>query len=95
MGERFSTLIAVAATYCHPEAYDGAYPDLIARARSPEPGDEEIRVFKAELWAALADPGRLPGDELFQAADYGDGSDARFLRRLWRDLYPDEPADIG
>jgi hypothetical protein len=87
----FATLIAVAATYCHPEAYDGAYADLIDRARSPEPDDEEISVFKVELREALADPGRLPDDELFKAVDYGDGSDERFLRRVWRDLYGDEP----
>jgi hypothetical protein len=87
----FATLIAVAATYCHPEAYDGGYADLIDRARSPEPDDEEISVFKAELREALADPGRLPDDELFKAVDYGDGSDERFLRRVWRDLYGDEP----
>src|SRR5258708_5982195 len=88
----FATLIAVAATYCHPEAYDHAYEDLIARAQSPRPGDDEIRVFKDELQAALADPGRLPGDELFKAVDYGDGSDERFLRRLWRDLYDNQPS---
>jgi hypothetical protein len=43
------------------------------------------------LQAALADPGRLPGDELFKAVDYGDGSDERFLGHLRRDLYGDEP----
>jgi hypothetical protein len=87
----FATLIAVAATYCSPEAYDGAYDDLISRAREPDPDDEEIRAFKAELQQALADPGQLPGDELFDAVDYGDGSDERFLRRLWHDLYGDLP----
>ena len=87
----FATLIAVAATYCHPEAYDGAYTGLIDRARSPEPDDEEMRVFKSELVEALTDPQRLPDDELFKAVDYGDGSDERFLWRLWRDLYGDEP----
>ena len=87
----FATLIAMAATYCHPEAYDGAYQDLIHRARSTELGDEEIRIFKHELQEALADPGRLPDDELFKAVDYGDGSDQAFLRRLWHDLYGAEP----
>jgi hypothetical protein len=87
----FATLIAVAATYCHPEAYDGAYQDLIDRAQSPEPDDDEIGAFKAELREALADPGQLPDHELFKAVDYGDGSDERFLRRLWRDLYGEEP----
>jgi len=86
----FATLIAVAATYCHPEAYDGAYQDLIDRARSAEPGDEEIRIFKHELGEALADPDRLPDDELFKAVDYGEGSDQAFLRRLRHDLYGDE-----
>jgi len=47
-------------------------------------------VFKAELRQALREPRQLPGDELFKAVDYGDGSDERFLRRLWRDLYGDE-----
>jgi hypothetical protein len=87
----FATLIEVAATYCHPEAYSGSYADLIDRARSPEPDDYEIRVFKEQLGEALADPGLLPDDELFKAVDYGDGSDEKFLRRLWRDLYGDEP----
>jgi len=88
----FATLILVAATYCHPEAYDGAYTDLISRVQSPAPEDEQIRVFRRELGEALADPSRLPDDELFKAVDYGDGSDQAFLRRLWRDLYGDEPA---
>jgi hypothetical protein len=85
-------LIAVAATYCHPEVHNDAYPELIERVRSPAPEDEQIRVFRRELGEALADPSRLPDDELFKAVDYGDGSDQAFLRRLWRDLYGDEPA---
>lgn len=87
----FATLIALAAAYCHPEAYDGAYADFTTRARSAAPDDEQIRVFREELREALADPSRLPDDELFKAVDYGDGSDEAFLRRLWRDLYGDEP----
>ena len=87
----FATLIRVAATYCHPEAYDDAYGDLIARAREPEPDDDEIRVFKDELRRALADPGQLPDDELYYWSQYSDGSDEKFLRRLWQDLYGDEP----
>ena len=86
----FATLIGVAATYCHPEAYDGAYEDLIARARSAVPGDEEIHLFRAELREALTDPGQLPDNELFKAVQFSDGSNEAFLRRLWRDLYGDE-----
>jgi len=88
----FATLIGVAATYCHPEAYDGAYEALITRARSATPEDEEIRVFRDELREALADPGRLPDNELSKAVEYDDGSSEAFLCRLWRDLYGDEPA---
>ena len=91
----FATLIAVAATYCGPAADDGAYEDLMSRARAPDPGDAEIRAFTAELQQALADPGQLPGDELFVAVDYGDGSDEAFLRRLWRDLYGGQPHSGG
>ena len=65
--------------------------DLVSRARSPQPGHDEIGVFKAELEDALASPGQLPGGELSDAAGDGDGSDEAFLRRLWHDLYPGEP----
>jgi hypothetical protein len=91
----FVTLIAVAATHCGPGACDGAYEDLIGRARAPEPGDEEIGAFKAELQRALADPGQLPGDELSGAVEYSDGSDEAFLRRLWRDLYGGQPGALA
>ena len=51
-----------------------------------------MQVFKSELRQALADPSQLPEDELLQCAvEYTDGSDEAFLRRLWRDLYGDEP----
>ena len=43
---------------------------------------------------AIRDPGRLPGDELFRHVEYDDGSDEVFLRRLWRDLYGDEPVTL-
>lgn len=91
----FATLIAVAATYCSPDADDGDYADLISRFRAPDPGDEQIRVFTAELRQALADPGRLPGDELSDAVEYSDGSDEAFLRRLSRDLHGDGPSPGG
>lgn len=87
----FVTLVAVATTYCSPDAYDGAYGDLVNRARSPESDDEEMRVFKAELRQGLTDPSQLPHDELSESVQYDDGSDEKFLRRLWRDLYGDEP----
>lgn len=91
----FATLLNVVDTYVHPEAYDAAYDDLVSRARDPDPDDEEIRVFKHELKRALADPSQLPKGALFKAASYDDGSDEAFLRRLWRDLYGDEPVETG
>jgi hypothetical protein len=50
-----------------------------------------MRVFKAELRRALADPSQLPAGELDEAVEYDDGSDEKFLRRLWHDLYGNEP----
>jgi hypothetical protein len=49
-----------------------------------------MRVFKAELRQAIADPSQLPDDELSEAVEYSDGRDEKFLRRLWHDLYGDE-----
>jgi hypothetical protein len=85
----FATLIRVAATYCHPEQDPDAY-DALKRLASRK-GDEEMRIFKAELRQAIEDPSRLPGDELSREVQYDDGSAEKFLRRLWRDLYGDEP----
>ncbi len=51
----------------------------------------EMHIFKAELRQALRDPSQLPGDELSESVEHSDGSDEAFLRRLWRDLYADEP----
>lgn len=50
-------------------------------------------LFKDELREALADPSLLPSQALQLAAEYTDGSDEAFLRRLWRDLYGDEPVE--
>jgi hypothetical protein len=49
-----------------------------------------MRRCASELRQALADPGALPDDELSAAVEYDDGSDEKFLRRRWRDLYGDE-----
>jgi hypothetical protein len=84
----FGTLVAVAEIYCNPEAYDEAYDDLKSLAKGD---DEEIKTFKSELRQAILVPGELPADELYSAVQYDDGSADKFLRRLWRDLYPDEP----
>jgi hypothetical protein len=85
----FATLIAIARTYLDPENYD---IDALKR-RAKREDDQRMQVFKAEFRAAIRDPSLLPGDELFENVAYDDGSDAAFLRRLWRELYGDEPFD--
>jgi hypothetical protein len=52
----FVTLIAVAATYLHPESGN---PGSLQR-RAKRDNDEVMRVFKAELSQAIRDPGQLP-----------------------------------
>jgi hypothetical protein len=83
----FGILIRIAATYLHPEADQ---LELLQR-RAQRHDDEEMRAFKAELRAALSGPGQVPGAELSRHVRYEDGSPGTFLRRLWRDLYGDEP----
>jgi hypothetical protein len=85
----FVTLIAVAATYLNPESYDLECLKELAKRED----DEEMRVFKRELRQALQDPSQLPGDELSESVEYDDGSDKAFLRRLWHDLYGNEPLE--
>jgi plasmid stabilization system protein ParE len=86
----FATLIGVTETYCSPDAAAADYERLKRLAKRED--DQQMRVFKAELRQALADPGQLPEGELDDAVEYNDESDEKFLRRLWRDLYGDEPA---
>lgn len=84
----FATLIAVAATYLHPEAGE---LDLLQERANDDSGDPEMRAFKAELREAITHPGQVPHAELSSHVQYDDGSPEAFLRRLWRDLYGDEP----
>jgi hypothetical protein len=86
----FATLIGVAATYCSPDADAEDYERLKRLAKRRD--DQRMHAFKAELRQALADPSRLPEGELDDAVEYNDENDEAFLRRLWRDLYGDEPS---
>ncbi len=88
----FATLIRIATTYCSPDADEDAYAGLKRLAKRENV--EEMRVFKDELREALRDPNRLPDDELSESVEYDDGSTEAFLRRLWHDLYGDEPIDM-
>ena len=66
---------------------------MIEFAQDPQPHDD-MRIFKQELRRLLlGDLDNLSPGALWTAAEYGDGSDEKFLRRLWRDLYVNEPID--
>ena len=83
----FGILIRIVTTYLHPEA--DQFESLQWRAHGQD--DEEMRAFKAELRAAVSDPGQVPGAELSRHVQHEDDSPGAFLRRLWRELYGDEP----
>ena len=87
----FATLIRIATTYLHPEADDLESLQKLAKRE----GDEEMRTFKAELRQAIQNPALVPTKELSEHVQYEDGSPQVFLRRLWRDLYGDEPVDTS
>jgi hypothetical protein len=61
----FTTLIAVATAYLHPETEYGGLEALQERAADD---DAEMRIFKDELRQAIRDPGLLPDNELFRHA---------------------------
>jgi hypothetical protein len=86
----FYWLISVIHNYCHPEAagFDELVEDISYR------GPWAIK-FKEQHRAALLDPSQLPDGAIDWAASYDDGNQVRYLRRLWRDLYPDEPVPGG
>jgi hypothetical protein len=90
----FAFFLTVINTYLHPEsAYD--VDDLTEWLRDGEPREEIIR-FRDEFRHLLTgDLDKLPSHALSTAAEYDDGSDEAFLRRLWRDLYGDEPVRAG
>lgn len=87
----FTTLIAVAAAYLHPEAGE---LELLQERATDDGDDPEMRVFKAELRQAITHPGQVPRAELSSHVQYNDGSPETFLWRLWRDLYGDEPVTV-
>ena len=85
------TLIRVTANYLDPENYNLDHLKALAERED----DDEMQVFKSELRQALRDPARLPGDELFESVEYGNGSDEAFLIWLWHELYGDEPFEAS
>lgn len=86
----WAMLLRVVDTHCHPEAAEDEYENLQHLAKAYADTDK-MRTFKHELRQAILNPERLPKGALALAAAYDDGSQERFLARLWHDLYPDEP----
>src|SRR4051812_12746130 len=85
----YATLVRIARTYCHPEADEEAYDDLKLIANDDE--SSEMVDFKNDLRRAIRNPDEVPAEDLYWEVQYDDGSADKFLRRLWRDLYPNEP----
>ena len=83
----FTTLIRIATTYLHPEADDLESLQQLAKSTDRP----EMRAFKSELRQAIMHTEQVPRRELFSHVQYYDGSPEKFLVRLWRDLYGDEP----
>jgi hypothetical protein len=90
----FAFFLMVVDTYLHPEsAYDVG--DLAEWLREGEP-QEEVIQFKDEFRRLLSgEADQLPKGALGTAAEFDDGTDEAFLRRLWHELYGDEPVHLG
>jgi hypothetical protein len=86
----FAFFLSIVETYLHPESgYD--VDDLAEWLRDTDPPEDAVR-FKEEFQRLLAgDQDQLPKGALGTAAEFDDGSDEAFLRRLWHELYGDEP----
>lgn len=54
----YAILLRLIETYCHPEAWEGAYDQLKALAQRTD--DLEMRVFKRQLTAVITKPECLP-----------------------------------
>lgn len=87
----FATMLSTIDHYCHPEAHDEAFEELFELTHRETPPEWVVR-FKDELRRAVSgDRAGLRPHALSTAAAYDDGSDEAFLRRLWSELYPEEP----
>ena len=85
----FSFFLETIDTFCHPES-GMTVDDLAEWARHRDTG--EAARFKDEFRRLLSgELDQLPKGALGTAAEYEDGSDEAFLRRLWREIYGDEP----
>ncbi|HEY1919096.1 MAG TPA: hypothetical protein VGH27_26290 [Streptosporangiaceae bacterium] len=90
----FVFFVRIINAYCHPET-GGDEHELAEWANRAEQTTEMVR-FKDEFRQLLGGEfSRLPDEALSTAAEYEDGSDEAYLRRLWHELYGDEPVQPG
>ncbi|MBM7786789.1 hypothetical protein [Tenggerimyces flavus] len=90
--EPFAILIDYAATFFHPETTPRLIDTLRAAVRKPiEEQGIDTRAFVKELRQALSgDTVGLPDEALWDAAEYSDGTDEAFLKRVWEEIFPGE-----
>ncbi|WP_385928129.1 hypothetical protein [Tenggerimyces flavus] len=91
--EPFATLISYAGKFFHPERTPRLVETLRTAVHRPiEDQNIDARTFVQELRRALSgDTEGLPEDALFDVTHYGDGSDEAFLKRVWEEIFPEEP----
>lgn len=93
----FATFLRYLEIYYSPEVHYDNYESLVARAKLGEPGDAGMATFKNELVSLLkGDREGLHPQAIATAAEYDDWkNDDEFLRWLWHELYPSEPAQTS
>lgn len=92
----FGTLLSHCRTYIHPEVYYDNFETLKYACGFPEGEMDEItKQFKDELRRVIVgDRDELAKGALSKAAEYDDGSEEKFVKRLWTELFPDEPLPL-
>ncbi len=91
--EPFATLVSYAGKFFNPETTP-RHINILRTAVHRPIGDQNIdaRTFVEELRRALSgDTEGLPEDALFDVTHYADGDDEAFLKRVWEEIFPEEP----
>ncbi len=89
----FGTLLSYCRTYLHPDDYYGGLEQLRYACNLPEAEQlADTKQFLVELRRVIVgDTEGLPKGALSKAAQYDDGSDDAFVKRVWTELFPGEP----
>lgn len=89
-GAPFATLFRICETYCHSEVYCCGINDLRRWLQEADTSRHasDRQAFEMELLVAIENPAVLPYGALYAATAYPHGTDEKFLRELWADLYP-------